>query len=130
MLDDGWSWKTKHDFWKSRVGRFARLKASPFASLRSSASGDVLRTAGLPAAFLFPLPRVGAALVFPFPFPLLFVLSFPSCGSFSFVVLSRSRSSLLFPLQVLSYLYLSDSILPVISVLLISFPREKQHPKP
>jgi hypothetical protein len=43
--------KIKHYILKLAVGRFARLKASPFALLRSSAFGDVLRTAGLPAAF-------------------------------------------------------------------------------
>jgi hypothetical protein len=43
--------KIKHYILKLAVGRFARLKASPFAELRSSAFGDVLRTAGLPAAF-------------------------------------------------------------------------------
>jgi hypothetical protein len=46
----------KQDLWKLPVGRFARLKAIAFCLASLSASGDVLRTAGLPAAFLFPLP--------------------------------------------------------------------------
>jgi hypothetical protein len=53
MLDDGGPWKKKHDFWKLRAGRSLGERLPPFASLRSSAFGDVLRTACLPAAFLF-----------------------------------------------------------------------------
>jgi hypothetical protein len=51
MLDTGWPWKKKHDFWKLRAGRSLGERLPPFASLRSSAFGDVLRTACLPAAF-------------------------------------------------------------------------------
>jgi hypothetical protein len=52
MLDDGWQWK-KNMIFRS-CGLVARsAKGKPFASLRSSAFGDVLRTACLPAAFLF-----------------------------------------------------------------------------
>jgi hypothetical protein len=41
----------KLDFWKLRAGRSATAKATAFASASLSACGDVLRTAGLPAAF-------------------------------------------------------------------------------
>jgi hypothetical protein len=52
-------------------------KASAFASLRSSAFGDVLRTAGLPAAFYFLFHERVRLVFFPSPPPSFFSFPFP-----------------------------------------------------
>jgi hypothetical protein len=131
MLDDGRPWKKKHGFWKLRACRSATAKGKPFAS----ASLLRLRRCpadGWPAGGLFiSSPMSGCGSYFSLPLPLLCFLSFPSCGSFSLsLVLSLSRCSPLFPLQVLPSVYVLVFLLLVISVLLISIPKEKLNPKP
>jgi hypothetical protein len=56
MLDGGWPWKKNTNFGSCLLVAPLRQKAAAFSLATLSAFGDVLRTACLPAAFLFPLP--------------------------------------------------------------------------
>jgi hypothetical protein len=93
MLDDGWPWKTKHDFWKLRVGRFAprtrtpppfppprtapplRRRLPPLPPLRSAPPPSAMSCGRpRPAGGLFiSSPISGCGSCFSFPLPLLFV---------------------------------------------------------
>jgi hypothetical protein len=131
MLDDGWPWKKKRIFGSCGLVAPLRRRLPPLPPLRSPPAAMSCGRLACRRPFDFLSSGASPLLFFPSPSPSCFFLSFPSCGSFSLsLVLSLSRSSHVFPIQVLSSVYLLVFILLVIAVLLISVPKEKLNPKP